>query len=91
MGEGYGAICNECGTSFEVNDGVGMTAIPLHCDRYGKEWWWEFTSKIPLGETPHPPTCECGGTFRSDAPARCPSCRSTDFRRDTTQPTILYD
>lgn len=42
MGYSYGAICNECGTTFEVNEGSGMSAMPFHCNRCGKEWWWEF-------------------------------------------------
>ncbi len=33
MGHSYGAICNECGTSFEVNEGSGMVAMPFHCDQ----------------------------------------------------------
>lgn len=27
-------------------------------------------------------TCACGGTFRYDAPARCPECRSTEDQWD---------
>ena len=37
MGKSYGAICNACGTTFEVNEGSGMIAMPLHCDRCGSE------------------------------------------------------
>jgi len=35
--------------------------------------------------------CECGGRFRFDAPPRCPSCRSTDVRRDPEGQSICYD
>ena len=44
-----------------------------------------------LAEKPQPPPCECGGTFKSGAPPRCPKCRSADFRRDPLGHTILYD
>ncbi len=37
--------------------------------------------------------CECGGTFRYDAPARCPTCRSTEmlWTYDPTLGGALYD
>lgn len=35
--------------------------------------------------------CECGGRFRFDAPARCPVCRSADWRRDLEGSFICYD
>jgi hypothetical protein len=37
--------------------------------------------------------CRCGGRFRYDAPARCPSCRSTSeaWDPDPTAPRIIYD
>jgi hypothetical protein len=50
VGYTYGAICNECGTAFEVNEGSGMIAMPFHCNRCGKEWWWEFGPGGPVGK-----------------------------------------
>jgi hypothetical protein len=37
--------------------------------------------------------CTCGGRFRYDAPARCPSCRATSdlWEYDPTVPAVLYD
>ena len=37
--------------------------------------------------------CLCGGRFRYDAPARCPTCRSTaeEWDHDSTAPTVHYD
>lgn len=35
MGEGHGAIWKECGTSFEVNEGSSMIAMPFRCDTCG--------------------------------------------------------
>lgn len=90
MGRCYGAICNECGTRFEVNEGSGMIAMPLHCDACGKEWSWEFGEGGPV-EEPDPPTCECGGRFTTDAPPRCPSCRSANLAHDPNGYEVLYD
>ena len=84
-------ICNECRTAFEVNEDSGMIAMPFHCDRCGKEWWWEFGPGGPMGKEPAPPACECGGRFTEDAPPRCPGCGSPDLSRDPTQTEILYD
>ena len=37
--------------------------------------------------------CECGGSFRYDAPARCPTCRSTaeEWEHDQRTSVMLYD
>lgn len=37
--------------------------------------------------------CACGGTFRYDAPPRCPACRSTPDRwdEDPTGPMLFVD
>lgn len=90
MGSSHGATCNECGTAVRVNEGPSMRAMPLRCDRCGKEWWWEFGSGGPIGD-PDPPAYECGGSFRVDAPARCPACGSVDLGNDPNEPEILYD
>lgn len=107
MGEFYDALCNDCGTKFEVCEGSGMNAMPLHCTQCGKEWTWNFGDDpvpwvmdygprpgdfiITNAEGPDPPPCECGGTFRVDASPRCPNCRSTNFRRDPLGRMGLYD
>ena len=90
MGRGYGAICNECGERFEVHEGPGMIAMPLHCNQCGHEWWWEFGSGGPSGD-PKPPGCECGGTFTVEGPARCPECRSKDVEKDPEGEEFIYD
>lgn len=36
MGESYGAICKDCDVRFEVNEGPGMSAMPLRCDTCGR-------------------------------------------------------
>jgi len=37
------------------------------------------------GTCPH-----CGGSFKFDAPPRCPKCRSTELKYDTA-PFVMYD
>ena len=86
----YGVICKACDSRFEVNEGSGMIAMPLHCDRCGKEWWWEFGSWGPSSE-PNAPACQCGGRFTEDSPARCPQCGSTALKRDADGYQILHD
>src|SRR3712207_1026529 len=36
MGRGYQAICMDCSTTVEVNDGPGMSAMPFRCEGCGK-------------------------------------------------------
>ena len=91
MGRGYSAVCGACQTKVEVNEGSGMIAMPYHCDRCGKEWWFEFGSDGPFGKQADPPPCGCGGEFKLDAPPRCPSCHSTDLTRDPDGEEYLYD
>jgi len=35
--------------------------------------------------------CRCGGTFRFDAPARCPKCRTTELDLESRGPGVDYD
>lgn len=91
MGYGYDVICKACGTKSQVSEGSGMNAMPFHCDRCGKEWWWEFGVGGPMGKEANPPPCDCGGTFTAEAPARCPQCRSTDLERDPDGMSMIYD
>lgn len=90
MGRGYDAICHDCGSKFSVHEGSGMIAMPFHCERCGKEWWWEFGPGGPVGDA-NPPPCDCAGSFSIDAPVRCPSCRSTNFGRDPEGLDVIYD
>jgi predicted Zn-ribbon and HTH transcriptional regulator len=91
MGHGFGVICKECGTKFQVNDGPGMIAMPFRCDRCGKEWWRRYPQEGPLEGNPNPPTCDCGGTFTTEAPPRCPNCRSSEHEEDPDADHIMYD
>lgn len=91
MGRGYQALCKQCGTEVEVNEGSGMIAMPFRCEDCGKEWWWHFGPGGPMGKEANPPTCECGGRFTLEAPPRCPKCRSTDLERDPSGYEVMYD
>jgi len=90
VGRGYEALCKRCGTRVEVNEGPGMSSMPLRCEDCGKEWWWDFGPGGPTG-VPEVPVCECGGQFTMDAPPRCLSCRSTELERDPHGFEIMYD
>ncbi len=37
MGHGSSAVCKNCGTSFEANEGGGFFFHLLHCDQCGRE------------------------------------------------------
>lgn len=91
MGARYGVICNACGTHFDVSEGSGMIAMPFHCDRCGKAWWWLFGPDGPRDKKPDPPPCDCGRRFTSTASPRCPECRSDDFREDPQGEQIMFD
>jgi hypothetical protein len=51
----------------------------------------EFGPGGPIGKEPEPPSCDCGGRFTSEAPSRCPRCRSTELERDPGGLEIMYD
>ena len=69
MGQGYGALYNECGERFEVNEGSGMIAMPFHCDLCGKEWWWEFGPGGPMGKGAGPIALRVRGDLQSQRAA----------------------
>jgi len=35
--------------------------------------------------------CSCGGSFKFDAPPRCPKCKSTELEYDPKGPSLLFD
>lgn len=90
MGYGHHAFCKSCGAKFEVMEGPGMTGMPLHCDRCGKQKWREFRQPIVF-DRPVVDGCPCGGEFRSDAPPRCPKCASIDLEQDPQRLSFIYD
>jgi len=94
MGQTHRMTCNDCGKSFESDDGGGFQFYLLRCDTCGKE----ETVGFPPGRNPTTEAaeetagkCSCGGDYKSDAPPRCPGCKSTDLIKDPDGPIILYD
>ncbi len=107
MGYQFEATCSACDHRFTVRDGGGERFDLLHCDRCGRSRSVEYAKvgdwrqaeeqgaaareeyRRALEE--HAGPCRCGGHFRVGAPARCPKCRSPDFREDPGGRSILYD
>lgn len=91
MGHCHDAICTICGTRFTVSEGSGMIAMPFHCTRCGREWWWEFGSGGPMDKEADPSLCECGGRFAPEAPPRCPNCAGLELEPDPRGQSMIYD
>lgn len=100
MGIGHDAICNNCGKHFQANEGCSMISELLHCELCGKERWTSFSnfgsypSESPAyeqGIDKMVSVCKCGGEFKASAPARCPHCKSSDWRADPEGRIIYYD
>lgn len=96
MGTSYEVICKRCGTRYTASFGPGMLFELLHCDRCGKEKsvgrgdlaGVRFEDRYIGGPKG---ICRCGGTFRLDAPPRCPKCRSNEYDVDPCGIVIDYD
>jgi hypothetical protein len=79
MGSSFDARCNDCGEVHEVSLGGGFTFMLLHCDVCGKPKSVSLRKKIdPEAEDPWG-RCRGGGDLSTEAPPRCPKCRSTEF------------
>jgi len=86
MGETITSKCRDCGEEFLLSEGGGFCFDLLQCDtccetlqwdrRNGTVFTLEDDGMKPISEKPIP-QCKCGGTFKTDAPPRCPKCRST--------------
>ena len=87
MGTSYDVICKQCGKKYTASFGPGMLFDLLHCDRCGRErivsacerpmdYLYGYALDGPKGR------CRCGGRFHSEAPPRCPSCKSAEFEED---------
>lgn len=107
MGCIFEATCRCCGHRFEFRSGGGMIAHYLHCDQcsIGKSVRFDEFKALTVGGPQNPGTdasydatvesvagkCSCGGSFKFDAPIRCPRCRSTDVDWDEDNPSVLID
>ena len=73
-----------------------MSAYLLHCDRCGGEQWvsptdldlnWPDTTDVEG----YAGRCSCGGSFKIDAPPRCPHCGSADLLLDIAVDGMHYE
>ena len=70
--------CRRCGESGYQMDGPLMSGYQPRCEECGQTRLvpWQ-TDRQSVTEAAG--TCDCGGRFTTDAPLRCPSCRSTEL------------
>lgn len=74
MGEIKILKCQECGFVWYLNQGVGMSATYLHCDKCGDQHVVDY----PIAKPEQVPEmkCECGGTYGMELnfPLVCQEC-----------------
>ena len=99
MGTSFDVICKTCKHHFNVSEGGGMHFELIRCDRCGKTksiskekgstlsylLKEEDTKQVLIKHQ-----CKLKGKFTSDAPARCPKCYSTEYKRIISS-MIFYD
>lgn len=105
MGRLYSGQCIKCGFEFDVKNGGGFVVNQLRCEACGREKLVgrdetegrgeAFADEViearrKLGTEKEAGQCKCGGHYKSDAPARCPKCKSTEIK-DTGKNEIMYD
>ena len=93
--------CSDCGADGEQVAGIVMRGQVVRCDTCGDTTAVPVANRrradrgpqTESGTTDHgadeiAETCECGGSFRPDAPVRCRTCHS---RRVSTLPVGRAD
>ncbi|MDD1721307.1 MAG: hypothetical protein LUP95_04910 [Euryarchaeota archaeon] len=95
MGTEHGAICNSCGHKFRAREGPSMIRELLHCERCGGERWISLLD-VPFRSDDKETEelagrCACGGQYKVHARARCPRCKSSDWREDPEELALFYD
>ena len=101
MGTARNAKCLRCGATFVVCNGSGMFTHLVRCNQCGEEKHVCF-AEVPDWEKADPYSeqfeaavelasgvCPCGGTYRMDAPPRCPKCRSRKVKQG--EDAFYYD
>ncbi len=78
----FAARCLDCGNSFQITVGGGMHHYLVRCDACGKEKGIPHEAGPDLAAIEAVAgSCSCGGSFKVDAPPRCPQCRSLNIER----------
>jgi predicted Zn-ribbon and HTH transcriptional regulator len=87
MGGLMGAICKKCKNEFSFASGGGFNFTRLGCDRCDATKTLLYSDlekhKVDFDDDKaleaFAGKCLCGGSFRVDAPPRCPKCKSTEL------------
>jgi hypothetical protein len=74
MGTGLTVSCDGCGEEFSATLGAGFMGVQTRCTECGESSFAPHPWMASDDDPPAPERCECGGTFSSDAPVRCPGC-----------------
>lgn len=91
MGMTVGMVCQACAHRFDWSEGPGFMTMVFHCDRCGRE---KDLDRLMVSDElieNGVGSCRCRGTYRVDAPCRCPKCRSTQVEQDENGMTVLWD
>lgn len=89
MGQTLTIKCPKCGKQYKWSSGPGFIVVEtLHCDRCGKEKVRKRSDAFEPGYL----ECSCGGTFKDDAPVRCPKCKKViEDVEESTEMKLLWD
>ncbi len=102
MGELFVATCDNCGNKFEVMLGQGFVSYVLHCDKCGQaksiliedlseDWQSMDLVHYYLELERVAGLCICGGSYKVEAPPRCPKCFSSNWAFPEFKCIALWD
>ena len=105
MGIEFDAVCQDCQHRFRLTDGSSFTYLQLRCGLCGKAKNFPISDLInrlgPEFNFAQPDAmdrvenlaglCKCGGTFSSNAKARCPKCKSDHLEEAEDSFKLLFD
>ncbi len=71
--------CQNCSFHWHLNQGVGMSATYLYCNKCGDQQVVDYP--IAKQELVPEMKCKCGGTYEMDLnfPFVCPQCKSNQI------------
>jgi hypothetical protein len=73
-----------------------MSAHLLHCDGCGRERWANYKDldlnwRDAIDVEKYAGKCACSGSFKVNAPPRCPQCKSSDVLLDIAVNGLHYE